>query len=293
MLKVEKLSKTFNPGTINEKKALTELSLTLETGDFVTIVGSNGAGKSTLFNAVAGSFYPDAGRVELDGEDITFLPDYRRSKYIGRMFQDPLRGTAPSMTIEENMALAYLRASKRSSPFSRSIADGFKHSIRRRPVQKGLNQLRSKVKSGAGGPAGNDFSILYLSWSRLDLRPGKLLLQSRVADGLSALQQAPAAQEGGGGADGGHPDVLVSSLAHQTLHGGLSPQVFYPCAAARQDDHLRLGQVDFLQKGVGGYGDAVAAGDGIPLDGDQGRLDIGPAQQIGGHQGLRLLETGG
>ena len=82
MLKVEKLTKTFNPGTINEKKALTGLSLMLETGDFVTIVGSNGAGKSTLFNAIAGSFYPDAGRVELDGEDITFLPDYRRSKYV-------------------------------------------------------------------------------------------------------------------------------------------------------------------------------------------------------------------
>ena len=110
MLDLKNVGKTFNPGTVNEKVALQNVSLHLEAGDFATIVGSNGAGKSTLFNAIAGSFVPDDGYIELDGQDITFLPDHKRSKSIGRLFQDPLRGTAPNMTIEENLALAYLRA---------------------------------------------------------------------------------------------------------------------------------------------------------------------------------------
>jgi putative ABC transport system ATP-binding protein len=119
LLYVKSISKTFNPGTVNEKKALSGLSLHLDKGDFVTIVGSNGAGKSTLFNAIAGSFYVDEGSVTLGGRDITFTPEYRRSRVIGRLFQDPLRGTAPSMTIEENLALAFLRTSKGVAPFSR------------------------------------------------------------------------------------------------------------------------------------------------------------------------------
>ena len=106
MLKLDHISKTFNPGTVNEKKALSGLSLHLEPGDFVTIVGSNGAGKSTLFNAIAGGFYVDEGSITLAGEDITFQPEYRRSRVLGRLFQDPMRGTAPHMTIEENLALA-------------------------------------------------------------------------------------------------------------------------------------------------------------------------------------------
>ena len=121
MLRIQHLSKTFNPGTVNEKKALSDLSLHLEPGDFVTIVGSNGAGKSTLFNAIAGSFYADKGSIALDGQDITFLPEHRRSRIIGRLFQDPLKGTAPNMTIEENLALAFLRTS-RGNPFSRISA---------------------------------------------------------------------------------------------------------------------------------------------------------------------------
>ena len=119
MLHVEGISKTFNPGTVNQKKALNNLSLHLAPGDFAAIVGSNGAGKSTLLNAVAGSFYVDEGRITLDGEDITFRPEHRRSRGIGRLFQDPMRGTAPHMTIEENLALAYLRTSRGSAPFSR------------------------------------------------------------------------------------------------------------------------------------------------------------------------------
>ena len=120
MLRIENISKTFNPGTVNEKTALNHLSLHLQPGDFASIIGSNGAGKSTLLNAIAGGFTVDAGAIILDGSDITFTPDHRRSVVIGRLFQDPLRGTAPSMTIEENLALAYLRSTEeKTHPFSR------------------------------------------------------------------------------------------------------------------------------------------------------------------------------
>ena len=118
MLKVTNISKTFNPGTVNEKTALSGLSLHLEKGDFATIIGSNGAGKSTLFNAIAGAFYVDEGAIALGGRNITYLPEHKRSRTIGRLFQNPLKGTAPNMTIEENLALAYLRTS-RGNPFSR------------------------------------------------------------------------------------------------------------------------------------------------------------------------------
>ena len=117
MLKINNVSKTFNPGTVNEKKALENVSLHLESGDFLTIVGSNGAGKSTLFNAIAGAFFADEGSITLAGEDITFRPEYKRSREMGRLFQDPMRGTAPNMTIEENLALAYLRTAKHQHAF--------------------------------------------------------------------------------------------------------------------------------------------------------------------------------
>ena len=121
MLELCDLHKTFNPGTVNEKVALNGVSLTMEAGDFATIVGSNGAGKSTLFNAITGGFIADEGSITLGGEDITFAPEYQRSRVIGHLFQDPLKGTAPNMTIEENLALAYLRASH-GSPFRRITA---------------------------------------------------------------------------------------------------------------------------------------------------------------------------
>ncbi len=106
MLDISHISKTFNPGTVNEKRAVDDLSLHLAPGDFVTIIGSNGAGKSTLFNAICGDFYTDSGSISLGGADITFQPSHLRAKSIGRLFQDPMRGSAPGMTIEENLALA-------------------------------------------------------------------------------------------------------------------------------------------------------------------------------------------
>lgn len=106
MLKLNNISKTFNPGTVNEKTALSGLTLDVHDGDFITIIGANGAGKSTLFNAIAGSFFTDSGSIELDGRDITFMPEHKRARMIGRLFQDPMRGSAPGMSIEENLAMA-------------------------------------------------------------------------------------------------------------------------------------------------------------------------------------------
>jgi putative ABC transport system ATP-binding protein len=106
MLKLNHISKTFNPGTVNQKTAIKDLSLHLKKGDFATIIGSNGAGKSTMFNAICGDFLTDSGSIVLDGEDITFQPQYVRARSIGRLYQDPMRGSAPGMSIEENLALA-------------------------------------------------------------------------------------------------------------------------------------------------------------------------------------------
>ena len=113
MLDLSHVCKTFNPGTIHEKKALVDFSLHLNPGDFVTVIGGNGAGKSTFLNAVAGVWPVDSGRIVLDDEDITHLPEHKRAVHIGRVFQDPILGTAPNMQIEENLALAFRRGQKR------------------------------------------------------------------------------------------------------------------------------------------------------------------------------------
>ena len=106
MLEINEISKTFNPGTVNAKTALDKLSLKVNKGDFITIIGANGAGKSTLFNAIAGDFTTDEGKITLDGKDVTLMMSHKRAKNIGRLFQDPMRGSAPGMSIEENLALA-------------------------------------------------------------------------------------------------------------------------------------------------------------------------------------------
>ena len=112
MLELKDLHKTFNPGTVNAKTALDGLSLTLRDGEFVTVIGGNGAGKSTMLNATAGTLSVDSGEVYLDGVDVTDLPEYKRAAYIGRVFQDSMMDTAPSMHIEENLALAARRGQK-------------------------------------------------------------------------------------------------------------------------------------------------------------------------------------
>lgn len=114
MLKISNLHKTFNPGTVNAKHALAGVDLRLEEGDFVTVIGGNGAGKSTLLNAIAGVWKPDEGSIEIDGVDVTLMPDYKRAKYLGRVFQDPMMGTAPDMEIAENLAVARRRGKCRN-----------------------------------------------------------------------------------------------------------------------------------------------------------------------------------
>ena len=113
VLEVRNVSKTFNQGTVNEKRALLDVSLRLNPGDFVTVIGGNGAGKSTLMNAVAGTCFVDTGEILIDGRDVTRLPEYRRAAYLGRVFQDPSYGTAATMEIQENLALAKRRGKKR------------------------------------------------------------------------------------------------------------------------------------------------------------------------------------
>ena len=178
MLKISNISKTFNPGTINEKKALTNLSLHLAKGDFVTILGSNGAGKSTLFNAIAGTFPVDRGTITLDGKNITSLPDYKRSKFIGRMFQDPLKGTAPTMTIEENLALAYMRASSGTNPFS-VISKADRAEFRQRLSQLGLG-LEDRMGSPVGLLSGGQRQALTLLMATM-VTPKLLLLDEHTA----------------------------------------------------------------------------------------------------------------
>ena len=118
MLDIQNLSVTFNAESIDEKNVLQDLNLHVETGEFICIIGSNGAGKSTILNTIAGSIIPDKGKILLDDTDITYVKEYQRASYIGRLFQDPLKGTAPNMTIEENLALACLSAKEKKSPFS-------------------------------------------------------------------------------------------------------------------------------------------------------------------------------
>ena len=178
MLDVKNITKTFYPGTPNAKTAVSDLSLHLDWGDFVTIIGSNGAGKSTLFNAIAGSFYVDAGSIFLDGTDVTYMPEHKRSLVIGRLFQDPLKGTAPGMTIEENLALSYLRTAKGSAPFSR-ISKKDKELFRERLKVLDMG-LEDRMKSPVGLLSGGQRQALTLLMATM-VTPKLLLLDEHTA----------------------------------------------------------------------------------------------------------------
>ena len=178
MLRVDNISKTFNPGTVNEKTALDRLSLHLAPGDFAAVIGSNGAGKSTLLNAVAGSFTVDSGSITLGGRDVTFVPNHRRSRVIGRLFQDPLRGTAPSLTIEENLALAYLRSSEGTAPLSR-IRRKDKEFFAQRLELLGMG-LEDRMRQPVGLLSGGQRQALTLLMATL-VTPKLLLLDEHTA----------------------------------------------------------------------------------------------------------------
>lgn len=177
MLDIRDLYKTFNAYTINEKKVLKGLNLTLEESDFVTVIGGNGAGKSTMLNMIAGVHYPDSGNITLDGMDITRMPEYRRASYLGRVFQDPMMGTAAHMEIEENLALAYRRGKRRGFGWGISKAEKEIYAEELKKLDLGLeNRMTSKVGLLSGGQR----QALTLLMSALK-NPRLLLLDEHTA----------------------------------------------------------------------------------------------------------------
>lgn len=168
MLNIKNITKTFNAGTVNAKTAIKDLSLNVNKGDFITIIGANGAGKSTLFNAIAGSFYTDSGTILLDGKDITLMPEFKRARTIGRLFQDPMRGSAPGMSIEENLALAAGRGGWLSH-----ISKADKNELRERISQLNMG-LENRMKQPVGLLSGGQRQALTLMMATIN--PPKILL---------------------------------------------------------------------------------------------------------------------
>ena len=179
MLELQGISKTFNPGTVNEKRALHQITLNLADGNFATIIGSNGAGKSTMFNAITGAFLVDEGNIILDGKDITFAREHVRSKVIGHLFQDPLLGTAPHMTIEENMALAYLRAGKSKYAYFSRISGADKKKFREQLALLEMG-LEDRMKQPVGLLSGGQRQALTLLMATM-VTPKILLLDEHTA----------------------------------------------------------------------------------------------------------------
>jgi len=152
MLKLENISKTFNAGTVNETTALDGLNLSLEQGEFVTVIGGNGSGKSTMLNSVAGIFFVDRGKITVDGNDVTALPDFKRADYLGRVFQDPMMGTAADMSIEENLALAIRRGNRRGLGWGVPKSERTKYREALALLDLGLeDRLTAKVGLLSGG----------------------------------------------------------------------------------------------------------------------------------------------
>ncbi|MGI5913072.1 ABC transporter ATP-binding protein [Bilifractor sp. LCP19S3_H10] len=177
MLEVKNISKTFNPGTINEKKALRGVSLTLNDGDFVTVIGGNGAGKSTLLNAIAGVWPVDTGSITIDGQNVTGFPDYRRASLIGRVFQDPMTGTAATMQIDENLALAKRRGARRGLRWGVTAAERNEYREQLKILNLGLeDRLTAKVGLLSGGQR----QALTLLMATLQ-KPKLLLLDEHTA----------------------------------------------------------------------------------------------------------------
>lgn len=177
MIQLSNVYKTFNANTINEKKALDNISLTIETGDFITVIGGNGAGKSTLLNLIAGVFPCDGGKIVLDGDDLTKQPEHQRAKLLGRVFQDPMRGTAADMGIEENLAMAYRRGK------SRGLGWGIKNEERsfyREKLKMLELGLEDRLSSKVGLLSGGQRQALTLLMATLQ-KPKLLLLDEHTA----------------------------------------------------------------------------------------------------------------
>ena len=152
MLELKNISKTFNAGTVNAKLALNDLSLTLNDGDFVTVIGGNGAGKSTMLNAIAGVWKPDEGKIIIDGTDVTPMPEYKRASFLGRVFQDPMMGTAADMWLEENLSLAQRRGKRRSLRWAITQKEREQYREMLRTLDLGLeDRLTTRVGLLSGG----------------------------------------------------------------------------------------------------------------------------------------------
>lgn len=177
MLKINHISKTFNPGTVNEVIALKDVSITIEEGSFVCVLGTNGSGKSTTLNAVAGTFFVDEGSISLDGVDITKWSESKRAKYIGRVFQNPFSGTAPNMSIQENLALAMKRGKTRGIGWGlpSSLISDFKNMVK--PLNMGLED---RLENPIGKLSGGQRQALTLLMSTA-LKPKLLLLDEHTA----------------------------------------------------------------------------------------------------------------
>jgi len=177
MLTINNISKTFHPNTPNERVALNNVSLTVPQGDFVTMVGGNGAGKSTLMNAISGVFLADRGQIILDGVNITFMPEHKRARFIGRLFQDPMKGTAPNMTIEENLALAYKQASQ--SGFRIGIGKKLKTLFQEKLARLDLG-LEDRLKTKLGLLSGGQRQAVTLLMATITT-PKLLMLDEHTA----------------------------------------------------------------------------------------------------------------
>ena len=177
MLEIKNLQKTFNPGTINAKTALAGLDLSLADGDFVTVIGGNGAGKSTMLNAIAGVWKPDYGTITIDGIDVTNMPEYKRAQFLGRVFQDPMKGTSPDMEIAENLSIAARRGTKRKLVWGIRKNERERYRALLAPLELGLeNRLSAKVGLLSGGQR----QALTLLMATLN-RPKLLLLDEHTA----------------------------------------------------------------------------------------------------------------
>lgn len=177
MLKLEQISKTFNAGTINEVRALRDITCTIEEGSFVVLLGTNGSGKSTILNAIAGAFYPDSGKIILNKHNITRLPEHKRAAFLGRVFQNPFSGTAPDMSIAENLSLAAKRGLFRGlgNALPKTIYNSFRERVR--PLNMGLeDRLDSPIGKLSGGQR-QALTLLMASWRKPDL----LLLDEHTA----------------------------------------------------------------------------------------------------------------
>lgn len=177
MLDIKHLSKTFFPGTVNEKKALTDVNLHMEPGDFITIIGGNGAGKSTLLNSIAGVFPIDAGQILIDGVDVSKMPEHKRARYIGRVFQDPMMGTAAGMMIEENLAIASRRG--KTPGLSWALKDGDREQFREMLKELDLG-LENRLTSRVGLLSGGQRQALTLLMAAMN-KPRILLLDEHTA----------------------------------------------------------------------------------------------------------------